>query len=220
MRTFCDASSDGRCYCICSRNRYHTVLIGKPLYTHGGCINACDGSGRTEVANASDEFITSSGDWARGAVSDYQGGTHHEGKKGFFEFMQLTAAKYNDRPDGIEASDAIAKTRKLRYRNDPFFLNLRFCKPHSAIGSALEGLNTATGRRAEVRDHILSCHGESTTVRTAKHRLALYRCGIDVPADGEHCTVEESRMRCQRVLSTRNLLFIARLKPCFHKADA
>ncbi len=120
------------------RNGYRTVCIGKISHTPDGKVFAYDGSGdgRDELPGAWDELATPYGPWRRGWGSffAYHGGRHREDGQGNRDLMEFVAESDDQLPDGLMASTAIDRLKRLQKRQSetgqPFLMGLGFFKPH------------------------------------------------------------------------------------------
>jgi len=121
-------------------NGYYTVSLGKISHSpdgrhHGGSMSKEGGDGKPEVPFSWDEVYTPYGEW--GSAWDvffaYAGGKSRViGKTPAYENADVPDTGY---PDGLIAQEAIKQLRKLKAKNQPFFLATGFYKPHLPFNS-------------------------------------------------------------------------------------
>ncbi len=116
------------------RSGYHTTLIGKLSHTPDGRVFAYNGKGdgREEMPHAWDDYATPYGSWRRGwgTFFAYSDGAHRENGTGQRDLMQFVVEDDDDLPDGMMATQAMAKLRERANHDEPFFMGLGFFKPH------------------------------------------------------------------------------------------
>lgn len=116
------------------RNGYYTVGIGKIAHSADGLVYGYleEPSDVQEMPHSWNEFLFNAGAWGNGwnAFFGYAGGKdrNHLDK----QVKPYEAAPVDDEgyPDGLTANLALEQLKKLKERDQPFFLGVGFFKPH------------------------------------------------------------------------------------------
>lgn len=116
------------------RNGYYTVGIGKIAHSADGLVYDYleEPSDVREMPHSWDEFLFNPGIWGNGwnAFFGYAGGkdrNHLDKQVKPYEAADVPDEGY---PDGLTANLALEQLRKLKDRDQPFFLGVGFFKPH------------------------------------------------------------------------------------------
>lgn len=116
------------------RNGYYTVGIGKISHSADGLVYGYneEPSKRRELPYSWDELLFNSGKWKTGwnAFFAYANGENRQSMKNKVKPYEAGNVDDNGYPDGLTTELALASLKKLKDKNEPFFLGVGFFKPH------------------------------------------------------------------------------------------
>ena len=116
------------------RNNYTTVGIGKLSHSVDGLVYGYEEkpSDIKEMPHSWDRFIFNPGKWETGwnAFFGYASGENRQGLKGQVKPYESADVDDEDYPDGLILKSALQELKKLKSKQNPFFLGVGFFKPH------------------------------------------------------------------------------------------